>query len=83
MTHKTTLSAYEVGQSQSFIEIEPKTLLELRETTGQRLIDSTKEALAFARGEPNECVVHEPINTSEKCPVETIYGGGEQAELWG
>lgn len=46
-------------------------------TTGQRLIDSAKEALAFARGEPNECVVHKPINTEAKCPVETIYGGND------
>jgi len=45
-------------------------------TTGQELIESAKEALAFARGEPNDCVVYYPnevINTDAECPVILVH----------
>lgn len=48
-------------------------------TAGQQLIDSAKEALAFARGEPNECVVHYPndtIDTDAECPVIPVHDMG-------
>ena len=40
--------------------------------TVQELIASAKEALSFARGEPNDCVVHyqnETVDTDAECPV--------------
>ena len=48
-------------------------------TAGQRLIDSAKEALAFAQNEPNECVVHYPndtIDTDAECPVIPVHDMG-------
>ena len=47
--------------------------------TGQELIESAKEALAFARGEPNECVVHYPndaVDTDAECPVIPVHDMG-------
>ena len=47
--------------------------------TGQELIESAKEALAFARGEANECVVHyqnDTIDTDSKCPVIPVHDMG-------
>ena len=48
-------------------------------TTGQELIESAAEALAFARGEPNECVVYhavEPVDTDAECPVIPVHDMG-------
>jgi hypothetical protein len=45
-------------------------------TTGQELIESAKEALAFAKGEANECVVYcpnEAIDTDAECPVILVH----------
>jgi len=45
-------------------------------TTGQELIESAKEALAFARGEANNCVVYCPnevVNTDAECPVILVH----------
>lgn len=50
---------------------------------GQELIASAKEALAFARGEINECVVHYPseaINTDAECPIIPVHDMGYNNE---
>ena len=47
---------------------------------GQELIESAKEALKFAKGEPNNCVVYypnEPIDTDAECPVIPVHGMGD------
>ena len=35
-------------------------------TVGQRIIEALREALAFAKGEANGCVVHEPTTLQAK-----------------
>lgn len=47
---------------------------------GHRLIASAKEALAFARGEPNDCVAYYPndtINTDAECPIIPVHDMGD------
>lgn len=42
----------------------------------QELIESAKEALAFARGKVNDCVVYCPnevVNTDTECPVIPVH----------
>lgn len=46
---------------------------------GQELVESAKEALKFAKGEQNECVVYYPsdtVNTDAECPVIPVHDMG-------
>lgn len=53
-------------------------------TAGQRLIEALKEALAFARGEANGCVVHEVLTADGKpqvLPADRIEAASAAAKI--
>lgn len=48
--------------------------------TGQELIKSAKESLAFAKGEPSDCVVYYPndtVDTDADCPIIPVHDIGD------
>ena len=52
-----------------------------KQTAGQRIIASAKEALAFAQGEDNSCVVHElepPNSTLKKESLDMPYSSASE-----